>query len=77
MKGGLLASDNHCQGQSQTFQLFQDMKAFYPLRPFPITIIAFRHNICQKNYAIAVLEARMLRKKRVNRDVSQFATKER
>ena len=36
-----------------------------------------RHDICQKNYATAVLGARILRKKHVNRDISQFATKER
>ena len=36
-----------------------------------------RHYICQKNYATAVLGARMLRKKHVNCDISQFATKER
>ena len=36
-----------------------------------------RHDICQKIYATAVLEARILRKKRVNCDDSQFATKER
>ena len=31
----------------------------------------------KKNYATAVLGTRILRKKRVNRDISQFATKER
>ena len=31
----------------------------------------------KKYYATAVLGARMLRKKHVNRDISQFATKER
>ena len=31
----------------------------------------------KKNYATAVLEARILRKKCVNRNISQFATKER
>ena len=36
-----------------------------------------RHDICQKIYATAVLGARILRKKHVNRDISQFATKER
>ena len=36
-----------------------------------------RHDICQKNYATAVLGARILRKKNVNHDISQFATKER
>ena len=36
-----------------------------------------RHDICQKFYATAVLGARILRKKHVNRDISQFATKER
>ena len=36
-----------------------------------------RHDICQKNYATAVWGTRILRKKRVNRDISQFATKER
>ena len=36
-----------------------------------------RHDICQKIYATTVLEARILRKKRVNRNISQFATKER
>ena len=35
-----------------------------------------RHDICQKIYATAVLEARILRKKHVNRDISQFETKE-
>ena len=36
-----------------------------------------RHDICQKkNYATAVLGTRILRKKRVNHDISQFATKE-
>ena len=29
----------------------------------------------KKNYATTVLEARILRKKRVNRNISQFATK--
>ena len=37
----------------------------------------YRHDICQKIYATTVLEARILRKKRVNRNISQFATKER
>ena len=41
------------------------------------TSLLSRHDICQKNYATAVLEARILRKKRVNRNISQFATKER
>ena len=31
----------------------------------------------KKNYATAVLEARILRQKRANRNISQFATKER
>ena len=35
-----------------------------------------RHDICQKNYATAVLGARILRKKHMNRDITQFATKE-
>ena len=39
--------------------------------------IKSRHDICQKIYATAVLGARILRKKHVNRDISQFATKER
>ena len=37
----------------------------------------YRHDICQKFYATAVLGARILRKKHVNRDISRFATKER
>ena len=47
--------------------------------PLPIENIwcVGRHDICQKNYATAVLGARILRKKCVNRDISQFATKER
>ena len=36
-----------------------------------------RHDICQKIYATAVLAERILRKKSVNRDIRQFATKER
>ena len=36
-----------------------------------------RHDICQKFYATAVLAERILRKKSVNRDIRQFATKER
>ena len=36
-----------------------------------------RHDICQKNYATAVLAGKILRKKSVNRDIRQFATKER
>ena len=36
-----------------------------------------RHDICQNFYATAVLGARILRKKRVIRDITQFATKER
>ena len=38
---------------------------------------ADRHDICQKIYATAVWEARILRKKCVNRNIIQFATKER
>ena len=34
------------------------------------------HDICQNFYATSVLGARILRKKRVNRDITQFATKE-
>ena len=33
------------------------------------------NDICQKIYATAVLRKRILRKKRVNRDISQFAKK--
>ena len=47
------------------------------LQSFYVIGQAGRHDICQKNYATAVLGARILRKKRVNRDISQFATKER
>ena len=36
-----------------------------------------RHDICQNFYATTVLGARILHKKRVNRDITQFATKER
>ena len=32
--------------------------------------LSLRHDICQKNYATAVLGARIVRKKRVNRDIS-------
>ena len=39
-------------------------------------LTSHRHDICQKNYATAVLGTRILRKKRVNHDISQFATKE-
>ena len=35
-----------------------------------------RHDICQKFYATTVLAERILRKKSVNRDIRQFATKE-
>ena len=37
----------------------------------------YRHDICQIVYATAVSGARILRRKRVNRDISQFATKAR
>ena len=40
-------------------------------------IVCLRHDICQKIYATTVLEARILRKKCVNCNISQFATKER
>ena len=40
-----------------------------PLKPDMIFV--------KNNYATTVLEARILRKKRVNRNISQFATKER
>ena len=36
-----------------------------------------RHDICQNFYATAVPGAKILRKKRVNRDITQFAIKER
>ena len=36
-----------------------------------------RHDICQIVYAAAILGARILRRKRVNRDISQFSTKAR
>ena len=36
-----------------------------------------RHDICQIVYATAVSRARILRRKRVNRDISQYATKAR
>ena len=36
-----------------------------------------RHDICQKIYATTVLAGRILRKKSVNWDIRQFATKER
>ena len=37
-----------------------------------LTHLSARHDICQKNYATAVLEARILRKKRINRNTSQL-----
>ena len=42
-----------------------------------LKIADFRHDICQKIYATAVLEARILHKKHVNRNITQFVTKER
>ena len=37
----------------------------------------YRHDICQIVYATAVSGAKILRRKRVNRDISQFTTKAR
>ena len=37
--------------------------------------VLFRHDNCQIVYATAVSGARILRRKRVNRDITQFATK--
>ena len=51
----------------------------YPISKVTPTIamIWCRHDICQKIYTTAVLEANILRKKRINCDIIQFVTKER
>ena len=56
----------HISGKLPTY-----LEKALPLEKIPV----FRHDICQKIYATAVLEPRILRKKRVNRNISQFATK--
>ena len=42
-----------------------------------LKMVTTRHDICQNVYATAVWGARILRRKRVNRDISQFSTKAR
>ena len=60
-------------------EVLVEMYKFKQLQPciMQSSLGMHRHDICQKNYATAVLGARILRKKCVNRDISQFATKER
>ena len=48
----------------------------WAIQDFYVSIV-FKHDICQNFYATDVLKSKNLRKKRVNHDNSEFATKQR
>ena len=54
----------------------QNITSYFP-RESIFVQPSHRHDICQNFYATAVPGAKILRKKRVNHDITQFAIKER
>ena len=67
--------NNQIYKQVKFRQLDKEIKVL--LRYSQVFKAGARHDICQKHYATAVLGARILRKKCVDCDITQFATKER